>query len=138
MDSNISMQLSGGQLPATARRSRTSISALRAEMQTNPSSPTRKRPILSDWSFSAFGYLEGGFERRLLATCRWHVATAVDSPQRSESVLQFSNLLCIHLYCKHLRCENNFIVIPSVVNRNVYRLPRNCSSLKLNFMRSQG
>ena len=47
----------------------------------------RKRPILSDWSFSAFGYLEGGFERRLLATCRWHVATAVAFPQKSESVL---------------------------------------------------
>ena len=33
------------------------------------------------------GHLEGGFERRLLVTCRWHVATAVAFPQKSESVL---------------------------------------------------
>jgi len=30
--------------------------------------------------------LEGGFERRLLASVRWTLATAVASPQRSESV----------------------------------------------------
>ena len=35
-----------------------------------------------------YGYLEGGFERRLLATRRWHVATAVAFPQKSESVAQ--------------------------------------------------
>ena len=39
------------------------------------------------WTFSAFGYLEDGFERRLLAICQWHVATAVAFPQKSESVL---------------------------------------------------
>ena len=40
--------------------------------------------------FAAFGHLEGGFERRLLATCRWHAATAVAFPQKSESVLSHS------------------------------------------------
>ena len=35
--------------------------------------------------FCWYGYLEGGFERRLLATVRWTVATAVAFPQKSES-----------------------------------------------------
>ena len=47
----------------------------------------RKRPVLSDWSFSAYGYLEGGFERRLLASVRWTLATAVARPQPGVSVL---------------------------------------------------
>jgi len=32
-----------------------------------------------------------GFERRLLASVRWTLATAVASPQRSESVLQIAS-----------------------------------------------
>ncbi len=35
---------------------------------------------------------EDGFERRLLATCQWHVATAVAFPQKSESVLPQSQI----------------------------------------------
>ena len=34
-----------------------------------------------------YGYLEDGFERRLLASVRWILATAVAIPQKSESVL---------------------------------------------------
>jgi hypothetical protein len=51
----------------------------------NPPSPTRKTRRLPAARFSAFGHLEGGFERRLLATVRWTVATAVAFPQKSES-----------------------------------------------------
>ena len=35
----------------------------------NPSSPTRKRPIQKDWSFSVYGYLEDGFDRPALSKC---------------------------------------------------------------------
>ena len=34
-----------------------------------------------------YGYLEDGFERRLLASVRWTLATAVAFPQKSESIL---------------------------------------------------
>ena len=33
-----------------------------------------------------YGIQTAGLERRLLATCRWHVATAVAFPQKSESL----------------------------------------------------
>ena len=47
--------------------------------------------------FCWYGYLEGGFERRLLATVRWTVATAVAFPQKSESTFphQKRNLFCL-------------------------------------------
>ena len=54
---------------------------------------TSKRTSL----FPVFGYLEGGFERRLLATVRWTVATAVAFPQKSESIFPHHqrNLFCL-------------------------------------------
>ena len=57
----------------------------RSGSSSNPPSPTRKTRRLSAARFSAFGHLEGGFERRLLATVRWTVETAVAFPQKSES-----------------------------------------------------
>ena len=36
--------------------------------------------------FFGIGIQTNGLERRLLATCRWHVATAVAFPQKSESI----------------------------------------------------
>ena len=44
--------------------------------------------ILSDGVFCWYGYLEGGFERRLLARPRWGLATAVAFPQKSESTVR--------------------------------------------------
>ena len=50
--------------------------------------PPKQKHHPNGWCFLFwYGYLDGGFERRLLATVRWTVATAVASPQRSESVL---------------------------------------------------
>ena len=52
----------------------------------------QKDQSFSDWSFCAFGHLEGGFERRLLASVRWALATAVARPQPGESVLPHQNM----------------------------------------------
>lgn len=62
----------------------------------------QKRPILWDWSFLWYGYLEGGFERRLLGSVQWTLATAVARPQPGESVLphqQKDQMLCIWSFC---------------------------------------
>ena len=41
---------------------------------------------------SVFG--NGGFESRLLATCRWHVATGVAFPQKSKSTFPHQKPEC--------------------------------------------
>ena len=46
-----------------------------------PPTPPAKEPILPDGLFCCF-LLWVGFERRLLAVCRWHAATAVAFPQK--------------------------------------------------------
>ena len=54
----------------------------------NPSSPTMKDQ--SGWiGLFCISVAITGFERQLLATVRWTAATAVASPQRSESVPSF-------------------------------------------------
>ena len=58
----------------------------RSGSSSNPPSPTRKTRHPHGWRvFLCLGICEGGFERRLLATVRWTVATAVAFPQKSES-----------------------------------------------------
>ena len=58
----------------------------RSGSSSNPPSPTRKTRHPFGWRvFLRLGICEGGFERRLLATVRWTVATAVAFPQKSES-----------------------------------------------------
>ena len=47
----------------------------------------QKAPSDLDGAFCWYRYLEVGFERRLLASVRWTLATAVAFPQKSESVL---------------------------------------------------
>ena len=50
--------------------------------------PPRKKTHPRGWVFYlGMGICDGGFERRLLATCRWHIATAVAFPQKSESTI---------------------------------------------------
>ena len=46
-----------------------------------PPTPPAKEPILPDGLFCCF-LLWVGFERRFLAVCRWHAATAVAFPQK--------------------------------------------------------
>ena len=57
----------------------------------NPmSSPTTKKTSSYELVFFVVG--EDGFERRLLASVQWTLATAVASPQRSESVCLDTNV----------------------------------------------
>ena len=54
-------------------------------MGSNPTRSARKKPIHPDGLFSGIMTLARvGFERRLLAACRWHAATAVAFPQKRD------------------------------------------------------
>jgi len=50
-----------------------------------------KHHPISDGVLLWYGHSDGGFESRLLATCRWHVATGVAFPQKSKSTFPHQN-----------------------------------------------
>ena len=56
-----------------------------------------------------------GLERRLLATCRWHVATAVAFPQKSESVHQLQKFNMGEFPSGQRGQTVNLLAMPSVV-----------------------
>ena len=47
--------------------------------------PPKRKDIPKGMSFLLWRKAGGGFESRLLETCRWHVSTGVALPQQSES-----------------------------------------------------
>ena len=61
-----------------------------------PPTPPAKEPILPDGLFCCF-LLWVGFERRLLAVCRWHAATAVTFPQKRNPTHSASEHRCAHI-----------------------------------------
>jgi len=75
-----------------------------------------------------YGYLEDGFERRLLATVRWTVATAVAFPQKSESVLmgmlwRWMDLISLDAPASNFTCDivADFTLATATISLRLFR-----------------
>ncbi len=78
-------QLNTGEFPSGQRGQTVNLLRIASMVRIRPP-PPQKTTILRIVVFCGIGIWEGGFERRLLASARWALATAVAFPQKSESV----------------------------------------------------
>ena len=82
-----------GEFPSGQRGQTVNLLAVLSVVRIHLPPPERRRHHKMTSSFW-YGSSGRGFERRLLAACRWHAATAVAFPQKSESTFPHQNPEC--------------------------------------------